>query len=103
VGNNAAYSTFQHTIITLYDRNKLDLELLDTLAEEYSGTDIDSGGDTGLTAKDGKNLEAICIHIVDPEWVPVKNEDTTVYDDPDHWEWDERYWKWEEICGRWGW
>jgi hypothetical protein len=103
VGNNAAYSTFQHTIITLYDRNKLDLELLDTLAEEYRDTDIDSGGDTGLTAKDGRDLESICILIVDPEWVPVKNENETIYSDPDHWEWDERYWKWEEICGRWGW
>ncbi|SRR6266487_2748109 len=104
MGNNAAYSTFQHAVITIYNRGKLDLDLLDALAQEYRDTDIDSGGDTGLTAKDGKHLEAICILLVDPEWVPVKIDDERVYRDPDEWESSERYWKWYEITrGRWGW
>jgi len=104
MGNNAAYSTFQHTIIALYDRGKLDLELLDTLAEEYSGTDIDSGGDTGLLAADGKTLEEICLLMVDPGWSPVQNEDQSIYPEPEAWQWYERYWKWRSITGeRWGW
>jgi hypothetical protein len=104
VGNNAAYSTFQHTVITLYDRDKLDLDLLDALAEEHQGTDIDSGGDTGLTANDGKDLEAICIAIVDPGWSPTKSENEEDYDDPDEWEDEELYDKWRNITDkRWGW
>jgi hypothetical protein len=95
VGNNAAYSAFQHTIITIYDHEKLDLDLLDALAEPYRGSDIDSGGDIGLTAKDGKTLEEICILVVDPEWIPVKNaKDNT----------EEYYYKWKSITDeRWGW
>lgn len=70
MGNNAAYATFQQTIITLYDHEKLDLATLDALAEEYRDTDIDSGGDTGLLARDGRDLETICIATVFPEWAP---------------------------------
>lgn len=103
MGNNAAYSTFQHTVITIYNHGVLSLPLLDELAKEYAGTDIDSGGDTGLLARDGKTLEDICIFLVDSEWKPVKSDDESIYSDPEHWEWDEEYWKWEEICGRWGW
>ena len=103
MGNNGAYSNFQNTVILLYNSGKLDLNILDTLAEEYRDTDIDSGGDTGITAKDGKDLEEICILLVDPEWLPIKNENE-VYSHPDQWEWEEHYWKWEEItCNRWGW
>lgn len=104
MGNNTAYSTFQHTVITIYDHNKLDLELLDELAKEYAHTDIDSGGDTGLLSKDGKTLEEICIEIVEPGWIPVKNEDESVYYNPIDWEFDERYNMWQSITNdRWKW
>ncbi|OLB44110.1 MAG: hypothetical protein AUG51_22215 [Acidobacteria bacterium 13_1_20CM_3_53_8] len=103
VGNNAAYATFQHTIITLYNHNVLTLALLDELAREYTDTDIDSGGDTGLTTKDGKTLEEVCIGLVDPQWLPVKREDAN-YVNPKYWEEEERYEKWYEITnGRWEW
>jgi|SRR5947209_8601833 len=103
MGNNAAYSTFQHTIITLYNHNALTLALLDELAKEYKDTDIDSGGDTGLTAKDGKTLEEVCIGLVDPTWVVTKQDDEH-YVNPEFWEDDERYEKWTSITDdRWGW
>jgi YD repeat-containing protein len=104
MGNNDAYSNFQFTVITLYDHGVLTLDILDSFGN-YACTypDIDSGGDTGLTTKDGKTLEQVCIEIVDPEWKPVKST-TVSYDDPDHWKWEEEYNKWEEITGRrWGW
>lgn len=104
MGNNAAYSTFQHTIITIYNHDKLDLVLLDELAREYANTDIDSGGDTGLLSKDGKTLEEICIQLVDPGWTPVKNDNESVYYNPDDWESDEWSEKWGSITNkRWGW
>lgn len=103
MGNNAAYSSFEHTIITIYDHGVLTLPLLDVLAKDYEGMDVDSGGSRDLKTKDGKTLEEICIGLVDPSWVPVKGDDTW-YSDPDHWEWDEEYNKWNEIRhGRWGW
>lgn len=103
MGNNTAYSTFQHTVITIYNHGALDVSLLDELAQEYAGTDIDSGGDTGLTAHDGKTLEEICIQTIYPGWLPVKNNNEKVYANPEQWKWYEEYWKWQEICGRWGW
>lgn len=103
MGNNAAYSSFEHTIITIYDHGVLTLELLDELAREYEDTDIDSGGSRDLQSKDSKTLEEICIGLVDPTWVPVKGDDNW-YRVPEDWEWDERYNKWYEIThGRWGW
>jgi hypothetical protein len=103
MGNNAAYSSFEHTIITVYDHGVLTLELLDALAKDYEDMDVDSGGSRDLTTKDGKTLEEVCIGLVDPSWVPVKS-DGKYYSDPDAWEWDERYSKWNEIThGRWGW
>jgi|ERR1041385_870592 hypothetical protein len=104
MGNNAAYSAFEHTIITIYNYGVLTLDLLDELAKEYEDTDIDSGGSRDLKTKDGKTLEDVCIGLVDPTWVPVKNESRRYGGEPEHWEWYERYDKWKEITdGRWGW
>jgi hypothetical protein len=103
MGNNAAYSAFEHTIITIYDHGVLSLPLLDALAKDYEGMDIDPGGSRNLETKDGKTLEEVCIGLVDPSWVPVKTADFD-YDDPDEWEWEERSGKWCEITDeRWGW
>ena len=104
MGNNAAYSIFKHTIITIYNHGALTLALLDALAKEYAGTDIDSGGDTGLLTKDGKTLEEVCIGIIDPAWVPVKNNENGAYYNEECWEDEERNNKWSEITyDRWGW
>lgn len=91
MGNNQAYSTFQRTVINLYNRGKLDLEMLDELAEEYRGTDIDSGGDLGIETKDGKTLEQVCIELVNPGFLP--RDDSS-----------DEYYEWERITTeRWGW
>jgi hypothetical protein len=104
LGNNVTYSTFQHTVITLYNHGVLTVDLLDELAKEYEGTDIDSGGDTGLLTKDGKTLEEVCIGLIDPAWIPERSENDEDYMDPAEWEDEERYYKWERITdGRWGW
>ena len=104
MGNNAAYSAFEHTIITIYNHGVLTLELLDEIAKDLEGMDVDSGGSRDHTTKDGKTLEYVCIGLVDPEWVPVKDTESDAYYDPDEWEYEERYSKWEEITdNRWGW
>jgi hypothetical protein len=103
MGNNAAYSNFEYAIITIYDHGVLTLELLDALARDYEGMDVDSGGSRDLKTKDGKTLEEVCIGLVDPAWVPVKGDDDW-YSDLEHWEWEEKYEKWSEITGgRWEW
>jgi|SRR5437899_1204024 len=104
MGNNAAYSSFEYTIITIYNHGKLTLELLDELAKDYEGMDVDSGGSRDLVTKDGKTLEEVCIGLIDPAWVPVKSTEPNAYYTPDEWEDEERYDKWMEITdGRWGW
>lgn len=104
MGNNAAYSSFEFAIITIYDHGVLTLPLLDALARDYEGMDIDSGGSRDLKTKDGKSLEEVCIGLIDPQWVPVKTGGADDYDDPEEWELEERYGKWNEITDeRWGW
>jgi hypothetical protein len=103
MGNNAAYSSFEHTIITIYNHGVLTLALLDELAKDYEGMDVDSGGSRGLQTKDGKSLEQVCIELVDPAWVP-DNDTHYLYPSDEEWEEDERYNKWSEITDeRWGW
>lgn len=101
MGNNAAYATFEHTIITLYDKGVLDLDLLDILACEYEGMDVDSGGSQDLQSRDGKSLEQVCIELVDPDWKPERRPED---EDDEWWESGARYDKFMAIRrGRWGW
>lgn len=106
MGDNQAYSNFQQMVINLYDADRLDLVVLDILAEPYRDTDIDSGGDTGILTKDGKALEDVCIATIDPDWLPAKSANekyTSVAWDGD-WEAESRYEKWCDITrNRWGW
>lgn len=103
MGNNAAYSSFEYTIITIYNHGVLTLELLDELAKDYEGMDVDSGGSRDLQAKDGKKLEEICIGLVDPGWAP-DNDTHYLYSSDEEWDNEERYNKWCEIThGRWRW
>lgn len=96
MGNNAAYSTFEHTIVTLYDKGVLDLGLLDTLAKNLTGESPDSGGSRNLKTKDGKNLELVCIGLVDPEWTPESKVNSDDY-------YEEIYEKWFSLVLRWKW
>ena len=104
MGNNAAYAAFEYTIITIYDHGVLTLNLLDALAKDYEGMDIDAGGSRDLETKDGKTLEEVCIALVAPTWIPVKSTDTNAYYDEECWEDEERNNKWSEITDeRWCW
>lgn len=117
MGNNAAYATFQQTVITLYDHEKLDLATLDALAEEYRDTDIDSGGDTGLLSQDGKDLEQVCIATVFPSWTPQEpTEEEVDQAAKKAWPrgdrsaaraaflWEQKYAQWRLLIeARWGW
>jgi hypothetical protein len=104
MGNNEAFRTFQVTVIILYNHEVLTLAILDELAEEWRGPDIDRGGDTDITAENGKSLEEICIALVYPRWRPTINDDLSVYDDPDEWYDEEMNRKFDTITNdRWGW
>lgn len=63
MGNNAAYTAFEHTVVAVYDHGVLDKKLLKKLMEPYRDTDIDSGGKEGLTSKDGLEVEEIVIKV----------------------------------------
>ncbi len=61
MGNNDRYTFFEHTVITLYDSEKLDAQLLDALAEQHRGTDIDAGGSRDLKTLDGLELPDVIL------------------------------------------
>ena len=93
VGNNDAWRHFEHTIIVLYDKGVLDLDLLDTLARDYASTGIDNGGSRDLLTMDGKELREVCIEIVNPEWF-ITHPKSPYFRDPTVKEWtaeDEAY------------
>ena len=104
MGNNAAFATFQHTVITLYNFGVLNRHVLDTLAEYHRDTDINPGGyDEELVGYDGLELDKICINTIFPGWQPEKQEDKK-YRKPEEWEEEE----WEDVWfaimdERWGW
>lgn len=96
MGNNTAYTIFEHTIITLYNKGVLDLDLLDTLAKKQANSDIDRGGSCSLKANDRKNLEEICLNLIYPEWKPKSAIGSEDY-------WDEWMDKWDQLEKRWNW
>ena len=61
MGWNAGYTIFESTVVGAYDLGKLDKDLLRVLMEPYRDSDIDSGGERGLRAKDGLNVMEIVI------------------------------------------
>lgn len=61
MGNNAAFTAFEATVIANYNRGVLDQELLSELMEPYLGVDIDSGATLRALAKDGLDVEEVVI------------------------------------------
>jgi hypothetical protein len=61
MGWNGGYTIFEATVVGAYDLGKLDKELLSVLMEPYRGSDIDSGGEMGLKAKDGLDVVEIVL------------------------------------------
>lgn len=61
MGNNAAFTEFEATVLATYNKGVLDKDLLSTFMERYRGTDIDHGGMTGDLAKDGLDVQEIVL------------------------------------------
>jgi hypothetical protein len=59
MGNNAAFTSFEASVIAVYNRGVLDKELLDALAAPYEGMDIDRGGMEGTLTKDGLDIDGV--------------------------------------------
>lgn len=96
----AAYTSFEKTILDLYEQEMLTLERLERIAEQYRAIGIDSAGSQYLRARDGKNLHQICISLVDPTFrlaAPDSSDDHEEY-------WEHELRRWEEIVrNHWGW
>lgn len=67
MGWNRGYTVFEATVVGAYDLGKLDKPLLSVLMEPYRGSDIDSGGEMGLTSKDGLDVTDIVLKVMGVE------------------------------------
>jgi hypothetical protein len=61
MGNNAAFTAFEATVIAVYDEGVLTKKLLIKLMLPYKGVDIDHGGMLGTLSKDKMDVEEIVI------------------------------------------
>lgn len=96
----ATYAAFEESVLALYNRRALTLEMLDRLAGQYRPLTLDSAGSQGTLAHDGKNLHQVCIQLVDPAF-PIPSMGSA-RDHEEYWEQELR--KWEEIVRRrWNW
>lgn len=96
----AAYTTFEQTVMALYDKEAITPELLDTLAWMYRGMEVDSAGSRGLVARDGKDLQQVCIALVNPSFTLVERDCKD--DNDEYWECELREWS-KIVTSRWGW
>ncbi len=63
MGNNQAFSSFEASVIAVYNRGVLDKKLLDALAKPYAGMDIDRGGMEGLLTKDRLDIDGVILKV----------------------------------------
>lgn len=104
MGNNAAFTVFERAVIRAYNQGRLTLEELDSLAELFRGTDIDTGGSEDLETKEGKSIIVVVVETVAPEWKPTKEDLLPFEQEKEDWESYARFRKWSEITRtRWGW
>ena len=61
MGNNAAFTAFEATVIAVYDEGVLTKKLLGKLMKPYEGVDIDHGGMEGALTKDKLDVEEVVI------------------------------------------
>lgn len=81
MGWNAGYTIFEATVVGAYDLGKLDKDLLTVLMEPYRDSDIDAGGERGLTSKDGLDV----VNIVLKTWGEVPPAKPELPDDYRAW------------------
>lgn len=63
MGNNTAFTSFEASVIAVYNKGVLDKELLDALAAPYEGTDIDRGGMDGTLTNDGLDIDGVILKV----------------------------------------
>ncbi len=63
MGNNAAFTSFEASVIAVYNRGVLDKALLDALAKPYRGMDIDRGGMEGILTKDRLDIDGVILKV----------------------------------------
>lgn len=73
MGNNAAFTDFEATVIATYNKGVLDKELLSAFMEIHRGSDIDHGGMVGTLSNDGLDVEEIVIKTFGKE-IPTRPE-----------------------------
>ncbi|HEY0754208.1 MAG TPA: hypothetical protein VGD98_09620 [Ktedonobacteraceae bacterium] len=97
----AAFAEFEATIIDLYDRDELTLELLNALANRYYQREIDCSASQLFLTRDGKDLWQVCIGLLDPTFPLVVRGSSGDHDE--YWEQEQRlcdmivstYWNWK--------
>lgn len=94
------YTTFEQTVIDLYDQKALTLNLLDTLGLMYRGIEVDSAGSQNLLTGDGKDVQQVCITLVNPSFTLA--ERGGYGDDEEYWECELKEWS-RIVSSRWGW
>ena len=77
MGNNAAMTVFEGTVLGVYDAGALTKELLATLMELHRDTDIDWGGYEGTLSRDGKTIRQIMVETWGLEMPPKPAPDAT--------------------------
>jgi hypothetical protein len=70
MGNNQAFTSFEASVIAVYNRGVLDKELLKDLAAPYADTDIDRGGMEGTLTKDGLDIDGVVLKVHGVELPP---------------------------------
>jgi hypothetical protein len=63
MGNNQAFSSFEASVIAVYNRGFLDKELLAALAKPYEDMDIDRGGMEGTLTKDKLDIDGVILKV----------------------------------------
>ena len=83
MGNNAAFTFMEASVIAAYDAG-IRGEALAPFLEPYRGTDIDEGGMRDLKSKDGKGIEQIIVEAFatpkDVETWKNSDDEDEVYD-----------------------
>ena len=100
MGNNAAFTSFEASVLACYNKGVLDRELLDALAEPYRDMDIDRGGMTGDLAKDGLDIDGIILKTYGVKMSPKPSPDNEK--DRERW-YDLQYTEVSAIEKKWGW
>lgn len=108
MGNNAAFTSFEASVLAVYNKGVLDKDLLDALAAQYRDSDIDRGGMTGDLAKDGLDIDGIILKTYGVElprpklpkdhktWTPEQAQANDAY-------YEARYDALQPIESGWGW